>query len=94
MSEAALPIETTIRWFGPSWGAQICSPLNEVEAPIGSFCRGMCSKAIQPGEPGITLPLLGPLDQPPERVPYHLVCFMAEIIPPDPYADAPSGDLS
>lgn len=66
----------TVRWFGRSWGASICDPEAQIDAPVGEEC-GRCALPIYEDDLGITTPLIGVEGR--DRLAYHLDCFLASL---------------
>lgn len=71
--------EGTIRWFGVKWDSPMTDEAPEVPAPIGEECM-YCTEAILPGESGVTMPYVGSLDEPLQRLPAHIECFVRSMI--------------
>ena len=84
--------ESTIKWFGESWGAPICEIAKHTQTPLGTSCAHGCGHSIRPGDIGVLIP--APTAWPSEQndtvvydkqypyvphVAYHLVCFFDEI---------------
>lgn len=86
MTELSTEDLGTTRWFGESWGAPVCDPRTHIETPVGLGCighdhmhpEGTRSPFIEPGDQGITMPLVSRTDRV-ERVAYHLDCWLHEI---------------
>lgn len=55
-------------WFGPTWGASVCDPAEQVPVPVGRRCF-WCAERFIPGERGILT-----------NVPMHLECSMRSFI--------------
>lgn len=51
--------DTSVKWFGESWGAPICAPEEKRDTPVGSLCCCGCGRAIQEGDQGLLLWTLG-----------------------------------
>lgn len=77
-----------VRWFGDSWGAEICDPDYEIEVPIGTKCLE-CTRIINERDRGVVtgcsdsvwghwaMKING------NRVTvcsYHLVCFLEQVV--------------
>lgn len=68
---------TTIRWFGPSWGAPICQPHFQVPWPHDCECV-CCGKEFEMSHQGVRLPHLSE----PGHVGFshfHLGCFLVSV---------------
>jgi hypothetical protein len=66
-------------WFGKSWGAAVCEPLDRHATPVGIKCQS-CGIPIEPGDDGLTLMGVdgtGSL----RSVVLHLECFAASLMP-------------
>lgn len=66
----------TVRWFGESWGAPVCDPENQIEAPVGAGCT-RCERSIEVNDPGIRVPWVGP--GPMRFTHWHLDCWLEEL---------------
>ena len=42
-------------WFGESWGAPVCDPVNHKPTPVGEVCL-MCKEPIAADDQGLTIP--------------------------------------
>lgn len=62
-----------MKWFGPSWGAPVCTEDSHQEMPGGSCAA--CEVPFIDGDQGVTLPYHGRAGDPPE-LSYHHSCFM------------------
>jgi hypothetical protein len=61
-----------MKWFGPSWGAPICEPVDEASSPVGEDCL-LCHEPIREGQRGVLLVFS---DEKGSRyVPEHIDCF-------------------
>ena len=68
---------TTIRWFGPSWGAPMCQPQFRVPEPLDCECIA-CGKGFERSNQGVRLPHLSE----PGHVGFshfHLGCFLVSL---------------
>jgi hypothetical protein len=65
-----------VRWFGQSWGASVCDPVDHVETPAGENCT-RCGEQLQATDTGVILPYAS---DPPASMPYHRNCYLREII--------------
>ncbi len=63
----------TSKWFGPSWGAPVCTPESRIETPEAPCCQ--CHGKFRPEDRGIMLPHIGRAGDPRE-LPYHHECLM------------------
>lgn len=61
-----------MNWFGESWGAPICDPVDNVPTPSGTCLY--CEESIGPDDSGVMMPVLG-LDAL-DLVPEHVECFL------------------
>lgn len=67
-----------LRWFGPSWGAPLCSEDRQSPAPVGQPCF-RCAKPIQANTSGI---LMWHMEEDPNEdsyKPYHRECALQRI---------------
>jgi hypothetical protein len=64
-------------WFGKSWGAPVCDPLDRHSTPIGIRCH-QCGVPIEPDDAGFTLMGVGDGGWLITLV-EHLGCFAASI---------------
>ncbi len=68
----------TVRWFGQSWGAPVCSdPFDHVATPVGRACL-WCYELIVDGDAGLIVPHTtrqGVADEP-----RHVDCFVREVL--------------
>lgn len=72
----------TVRWFGDSWQAPVCDPRTHVDTPTGLFCTE-CGKPIDGDDQGVTLDLLPGAGVPWTRAPWHLRCWLAQVLGPN-----------
>ena len=84
-----------MRWFGESWGAPVCETTQRNEPPVGQRCAHECGQPIGPGDRGLLIPYLGPVEGEDVAVggaenlivtldyapylAYHLACFLDEV---------------
>jgi len=66
-----------LQWFGESWGAPICDPADHADTPTGQACA-RCEKPIEPGAQGLLVLHVGDI-KPPERLPWHLDCWLESL---------------
>ncbi len=66
-----------MRWFGKSWGAEICEPADHTDTPIGEFCM-RCEKQIEADDQGLLMPYI-PACGNVLGEPWHLGCFLRSI---------------
>ncbi len=70
---------TTLRWFGPAWGAPLCTADRQVFLPANVSCV-LCGLPIGPDDSGVRLPYMGMAAPARSRWShYDLTCF-TEII--------------
>ena len=67
----------TVRWFGPTWGAPVNDPANEIPTPFGEECAQCGLKIRDERERGLTLPYSH--DGVVERIVYHHLCFLEAV---------------
>lgn len=48
----------SVRWFGESWGAPVCSPDRRVATPAGEPCY-LCERPLAQGDIGLVVPFHG-----------------------------------
>jgi hypothetical protein len=46
-----------MRWFGESWGAPVCHPIDHVDTPVDMQC-GFCPRTIDEDDQGFEMPHL------------------------------------
>ncbi len=63
-----------MKWFGPSWGAPVCSYAEHVETPAAP-CY-LCGKAFGPEDRGVTMPFFDPSDGEHTTLSACLGCFL------------------
>lgn len=73
-------VDSRVRWFGESWQAPICEPDNHAETPVGAPCA-RCRSRIKRFERGLLIFAPDHVIEglPPNRVAYHIDCFLTEI---------------
>ena len=62
-------------WFGDSWGAPVCAPLDHTETPVGEKCLA-CGKPIATTDQGVIVPYVGDHADFCLNEPWHLQCFL------------------
>lgn len=65
-------------WFGKSWGAPVCDPLEHQPTPVGIMCR-RCRIPIEAGDEGLTLMGVEDAAGSLSTTVLHLACFAASI---------------
>lgn len=68
-----------MKWFGESWGAEICTPALRAETPVGEPCA-RCGKAIEAKAQGFIMPTLRATGET-RAEPHHLECVLATLGP-------------
>lgn len=71
MTNCQSPNDGRVRWFGESWGAPICDPVDRVDVPVGRPCVG-CGEAIRVRDQGVSM----------VQASWHLDCWLRDILPP------------
>lgn len=65
-------------WFGEPWHAPVCDDEgHRAPVPVGEPCV-QCEIAIVSTDRGMLIPLAA---HPPRLLPYHLICFLATVLP-------------
>lgn len=67
-----------MRRFGASWGAPICSAVEQAPTPTG-FCCQYCGKPVAEYDQGLLIP-----DEDGDERPWHLHCFRRSMLGPSP----------
>ena len=73
----------TVRWFGMSWQAPVCTPRTKVRTPVGFHCS-YCERVFERTDQGIRLPHMGTPEHPPNKhfSYYHRTCWMETVLGP------------
>ncbi len=84
-----------MNWFGKKWNSECCQASSKVPTPLYRPCIA-CTKNIQRGDQGFMVPDVKKITieegRPPSAVvvlePYHLDCFLKNILPKNMLAAA------
>jgi hypothetical protein len=68
-----------VKWFGESWGAPVCHPLDHAETPVDSQCI-FCPRSILEDDDGFLLPHYTGEGEV-VTVAAHRECFVRSILP-------------
>jgi hypothetical protein len=69
-----------MKFFPYAWGGD--KEVEAIQAPVGESCL-LCEEPVLEGDLGVTMPFLGPLDQPVTERAHHRVCLLKNIFGPD-----------
>jgi hypothetical protein len=74
----------TLKWFGPTWGAPVNDPADEIPVPVGKMCA-RDDGLFNNGDRGVAVPYMGIEES--SVLYYHLKCWFDELgidYPPKP----------
>lgn len=62
-----------MKWFGKSWGAAVCEPVDRIPVPIGKACF-FCGHHFRRSDRGLSFPHIYK-----EEAIAHVTCFLRRI---------------